>query len=355
MLNAGLVQYVVVDDFLARFWASVLPGLKLHPEVALRSGAQIAWAIRKNSPLLKAELDEFLARHPEGSASYNMLFQKYLKNTKFVKNSASEEELKKFQQMVQFFKTYSDKYDMDYLLMAAQGFQESQLNQNAKSKVGAVGVMQVMPATGQDLKVGDISQLEPNIHAGVKYMRFMIDQYFEKEPMDKLNKGLFAFAVLQRRPGPDPEPAQGGGEAGPRSEQVVQQRRDRGLRKDRPGDRDLRREHLQVLRRLQARDGERSGTNEGARRGQGLEVGPPRSVTRGDRAAPGLDGCGPVGWSAHASVGGFAPCWSICNTSSSEKLPAFWLGGNSLNVARNCATYCCAGTRRKTRSIRHLG
>jgi membrane-bound lytic murein transglycosylase MltF len=201
MTNAGLVLYVVVDDFLARFWASVLPGLKLHPDVVLRSGAQIAWAIRKNSPLLKAELDEFLARHPEGSASYNMLFQKYLKNTKFVKNSASEEEMRKFQQMVQFFKTYSDKYDMDYLLMAAQGFQESQLNQSAKSKVGAVGVMQVMPSTGQELKVGDISQLEPNIHAGVKYMRFMIDRYFEKEPMDRVNKGLFAFAAYNCGPG----------------------------------------------------------------------------------------------------------------------------------------------------------
>jgi len=201
MTNAGLVQYVVVDDFLARFWASVLPGVKLHPEAALRTGGQIAWAIRKNSPLLKAELDEFLARHPEGSASYNMLFQKYLKNTKFVKNSSSEEEMRKFQQMVQFFKTYSAKYDMDYLLMAAQGFQESQLNQNAKSQVGAVGVMQVMPATGKDLSVGDISQLEPNIHAGVKYMRFMIDQYFAKEPMDRLDKGLFAFAAYNAGPG----------------------------------------------------------------------------------------------------------------------------------------------------------
>jgi membrane-bound lytic murein transglycosylase MltF len=201
MTNAGLVQYVVVDDLLARFWASVLPALKLHPDVVLRSGAQLAWAIRKNSPLLKAELDEFLARHPEGSASYNMLFQKYLKSTKFVKNATAQEEMLKLQQTVQFFKTYSDKYDMDYLLMAAQGFQESQLNQNVKSKVGAVGVMQVMPSTGQELKVGDISQLEPNIHAGVKYMRFMIDQYFDKEPMDKVNKGLFAFAAYNAGPG----------------------------------------------------------------------------------------------------------------------------------------------------------
>jgi len=201
MANAGLVSCVVVDDLLANFWAKVLPQLKLYPEVKLRTGAEIAWAMRKNSPLLKAELDEFLAKNPEGSATRNMLFQRYLKSTKFVKNAAAQEEMRKFQQVVQFFKAYGDKYDMDYLLMAAQGYQESQLNQDAKSPVGAIGVMQVMPTTAGDLKVGDISQLEPNIHAGVKYMRFMIDQYFANEPMDRLNKGLFAFAAYNAGPG----------------------------------------------------------------------------------------------------------------------------------------------------------
>jgi membrane-bound lytic murein transglycosylase MltF len=78
--------------------------------------------------------------------------------------------------------------------MGAQGYQESQLNQSVKSPVGAIGVMQVMPATGKDLKVGDITETEANIHAGVKYMRLMIDQYYEKEPMTKLDKALFAFA-----------------------------------------------------------------------------------------------------------------------------------------------------------------
>jgi membrane-bound lytic murein transglycosylase MltF len=200
MTNAGLVSYVVVDDYLARFWASVLPRLKLHPDAVLRSGGEIAWAIRKDSPLLKAELDAFIGRHPAGSSSYNELFQKYLKKTKFVKDAASAEEQRKFLKIVEFFKTYSDQYDMDYLLMAAQGYQESQLNQNAKSKAGAIGVMQVMPATGKELKVGDISQIGPNVQAGVKYMRFMIDQYFEKEPMDRLNKALFAFAAYNAGP-----------------------------------------------------------------------------------------------------------------------------------------------------------
>jgi membrane-bound lytic murein transglycosylase MltF len=201
MLNAGLVHYVVVDDFLAKFWASVLPKIKLNSGAVLRKDADIAWAMRKGSPLLKAEVDAFIAKYPAGSATRNMLFAKYLKNTKFVKNAASKSEMAKFQQLVKFFREYSDKYDMDYLLMAAQGYQESRLDQNVKSPVGAIGVMQVMPSTAQDLKVGDISQTDANIHAGVKYMRFMIDQYFANEPMDKLNKGLFAFAAYNCGPG----------------------------------------------------------------------------------------------------------------------------------------------------------
>jgi membrane-bound lytic murein transglycosylase MltF len=200
MVNGNLVSYVVVDEYLAKFWASVLPKLKVYPDAALQTGGEIAWAVRKDSPKLKAELNAFLAKYPEGSAMRNMLFQKYLKNTKFVKNANSNEARVRFDRTVELFKQYGDKYDIDYLLMAAQGYQESQLNQDAKSHVGAIGVMQLMPATGKEQNVGDITQLEPNINAGVKYMRFMIDQYFAKEPMDKLNKGLFAFAAYNAGP-----------------------------------------------------------------------------------------------------------------------------------------------------------
>ena len=129
-----------------------------------------------------------------GTAIGNQLLTRYLKNLKYVKNAASEEERKKFQALVQYFQKYGDQYNVDWLLMGAQGYQESQLNQNAKSAVGAIGVMQLMPATGTEMKVGDITQTEANIHAGIKYMRFMIDQYYEKEPMTKLDKALFAFA-----------------------------------------------------------------------------------------------------------------------------------------------------------------
>jgi membrane-bound lytic murein transglycosylase MltF len=200
MVNAGLIKTTVVDDFMAEFWKQILPKITLHPSMTVRQAGDVAWAVRKNSPKLVAELNRFAEKHKEGTLFGNMALRTYLQNTKFVKGATTDAEMKKFQSLTEIFKKYSAQYDVDYLLMMAQGYQESQLDQQAKSHVGAVGVMQVMPSTGKDLKVGDISQIDPNIHAGVKYIKFMIDEYFANEPMDSLNKTLFAFASYNAGP-----------------------------------------------------------------------------------------------------------------------------------------------------------
>ncbi len=201
MVNAGLVKVTIVDGHIATFWKQIYTKLTLHPEVAVRTGGEIGWVVRKDGPQLKGELNALIARYPEGSARRNMVFQKYLKSTKWAKAATSDEELAKFERTVAFFRQYGDRYDMDYLLMMAQGYQESQLNQEAKSSVGAVGVMQLMPATGKELAVGDITQMEPKIHAGVKYMRFMMNQFYANEPMNRLDKGLFTFVSYNAGPG----------------------------------------------------------------------------------------------------------------------------------------------------------
>lgn len=200
MANAGLIPMLVVHDYLAEFWQKVFTNITVHDAVAVRSGATIAVPFRKNSPQLAAELNAFLAKNGLGTAFGNMIEKRYLVNTSFAKSATSEAERKKFADLAEFFRRYGDQYDMDYVLMAAQGYQESRLDQNAKSQVGAIGVMQVMPATGKELAVGDIAVTENNIHAGVKYMRFMIDRYYKDEPMDRLNKGLFAFASYNAGP-----------------------------------------------------------------------------------------------------------------------------------------------------------
>ncbi len=200
MLNAGLVGIAVVDDFKGEMWARVYKSIKLRPDLAVSSGGELAWAIRHNSPHLKGALDGFIKTRRQGTTFGNTLLKRYTSGTAFVKDATSEAEIRKFNQLVDFFRKYSAKYDVDELLMIAQGYQESRLDQKVKSPVGAIGVMQVMPATGKELAVGDVRQTEPNIHAGVKYMRFMIDQYYKDEPMTPLDKGLFTFASYNAGP-----------------------------------------------------------------------------------------------------------------------------------------------------------
>ena len=201
MLNAGLIGLTVVDRYKGLAWAKVFKRIKPREELRVHEGGDIAWMIRKDSPKLKAQISAFAAKYGHGSAFSAGLVKKYAGSTRYVKAATSSAEMKKFERTVEIFRKYGERYDMDYLLMMAQGYQESRLDQGAKSPVGAIGVMQVMPATGADMKTGDITELEPNIHAGVKYMRFMRDQFFRDEPMDALNKTLFSFAAYNAGPG----------------------------------------------------------------------------------------------------------------------------------------------------------
>ncbi|HEY6642036.1 transglycosylase SLT domain-containing protein [Povalibacter sp.] len=200
MVNAGLVKFTVVDRYLGTFWSQVFKDMKVREDLIVHDGGDIAFAIRKNSPQLKAELDVFMETASRGTTFGNVVIQKYLQNTRWVKNSTTAAEMQKFAHLGELFRKYSKEYRVDWVLMAAQGYQESGLDQKVRSRVGAIGVMQVMPATGKDLKVGDIRQLEPNIHAGIKYVRFMIDEYYADEPMDEIDKALFAFASYNAGP-----------------------------------------------------------------------------------------------------------------------------------------------------------
>jgi membrane-bound lytic murein transglycosylase MltF len=202
MVSAGLVPATVVDSFMADLYLQVFPNLKKHSDIASRPG-QIAWALRKQSPKLAAAVNAFVKTHQQGSLAGNVLIGKYLKTTKWVKNARSDEDQKRFVSMIELFKKYGARYSLDHLLMAAQGYQESGLDQSKRSHVGAIGVMQVMPATARDkaVNIPDIDKLESNIHAGVKYNRWVIDNFYKDPAISRLDRGLFAFASYNAGPG----------------------------------------------------------------------------------------------------------------------------------------------------------
>jgi len=202
MVNAGLIPMIVVDSHKARFWEQIFDKIKVHPDIAVRSGGEIAWAFRPNSPKLKTMVNEFVKGHKKGTLLGNILLKRYLRDTRYVKNSAAQEEREKFQSMVALFEKYAGQYDFDYLMIGAQAYQESGLDHSKRSPAGAVGVMQLLPSTAADPNVGipDIQKLDKNIHAGTKYLRFIVDRYFKDEKMDEVNKLLFAFAAYNAGP-----------------------------------------------------------------------------------------------------------------------------------------------------------
>jgi len=202
MVNAGLIPATVTTDSRATLWTQVLPNLTVHPEPVIASGDETAWALRKDNPQLKAMLDEFIPPRAVGTSFGNTLVRRYLQNTKWVKDSTSPEEMKKFEAMSAMFKQYSGQYGFDYLMMMAQGYQESLLNQSARNPSGAVGIMQVIPkfAAANPINVKDVHATQGNIEAGVKMLRQIEDQYFNDPNIDQLNKTLMVFASYNAGP-----------------------------------------------------------------------------------------------------------------------------------------------------------
>ncbi|MBT8120775.1 MAG: transporter substrate-binding domain-containing protein [Gammaproteobacteria bacterium] len=202
MVNAGLIPMTFVDDHKAKLWAQIFDKIELHPEVAINTGGNIGWAFRKNSPKLKKIVDEFVRKNQKGTLLGNILFKRYMVNNKWARNALSPAEQEKFQALSGLFEKYSEQYDFDYLMMAALAYQESQLDHSSRSHAGAVGIMQLLPSTAADKNVGipEIEDLENNIHAGIKYLRFLQDRYFSDPAIDPLNQTLFAFAAYNAGP-----------------------------------------------------------------------------------------------------------------------------------------------------------
>ena len=202
MVNAGLIPATVTINIRAEFWSKVLPHLTLHPDIVLKKEEQLAFATRRDSPELRHLLDEFVQGHQMGTSFGNTLLRRYLQNAKWVKDATSSEEMEKFQAYVRYFKKYAAQYDFDYLMLVAQGYQESGLDQNRKNPSGAEGIMQVMPklAAAPPINISNVDIAENNIHAGAKMLHNIAETYFKDDNLDATNKTLMVFASYNAGP-----------------------------------------------------------------------------------------------------------------------------------------------------------
>lgn len=202
MVNAGLIPAVVVDSHKAALWAQVYENIKVHDGLSIHSGGSIAWALRKDSPQLLETVNAFVKDLRKGTLLGNILLKRYLGSTNWIDNVRSREAQDRYEATIDLIRTYAEKYDFDGLMVAAQGYQESKLDQRKRSRAGAVGIMQVLPSTAADSNVNipNIEEAEANVHAGVKYLRFLRNRYFDSAEIPPLDQVLFSFAAYNAGP-----------------------------------------------------------------------------------------------------------------------------------------------------------
>lgn len=203
MVDAGLLPAIVVDDHKAAIWDQVFENITLQPDLAVNEGGEIAWAVRQDSPEFLATVNDFLKTIRKGTLLGNVLIKRYIKNPKWIQNVRSEEALDRFEDTLEIIRRYAGEYDFDWLMITAQGYQESQLDQSKESSAGAIGIMQVLPSTAKDpnVNIPDISTPENNIHAGVRYLRFLRSNYFEDPEIAPVDQVLLAFGAYNAGPG----------------------------------------------------------------------------------------------------------------------------------------------------------
>jgi membrane-bound lytic murein transglycosylase MltF len=203
MVNAGLLPAVIVDSHKAAFWAQIFDKITVHDTLAVNSGGEIAWAVRKDSPKLLNAINGFVKTLRKGTLLGNIVLKRYLQNARWIEDVRSGKALERYQETIEIIRRYAGEYDFDWLIIAAQGYQESRLDQGQRSHAGAVGIMQVLPSTAADANVNipNIEEAENNVHAGIKYLRFVRDRYFSDPGIEPLDRVLFSFAAYNAGPG----------------------------------------------------------------------------------------------------------------------------------------------------------
>ena len=202
LVNTGVVTITVVDSATAGFYRSVLPGLTVRNDLEISSGGSFAWALRKGTPQLLAAVNDFVRGHRVGTLFGNIVARRYFKDNPWIRNPARPEDRRRYDQVIGAFRKYGAEFGIDPLLLLAQGYQESGLDQSRVSHAGAVGVMQIKPSTAAGAPIGitGVDQLENNVRAGAKYLRFIIDRYYNSETMRPLDRELFAMASYNAGP-----------------------------------------------------------------------------------------------------------------------------------------------------------
>jgi membrane-bound lytic murein transglycosylase MltF len=202
MVNAGLLPWAIVDSYKPQLWEGVFTNLRVREDIVFRTGARLGWGLRLNSPILERTVDQFLKKHREGTMIGNVLANRYYRDFDWAANALDKQSFKRYTELEPYFRKYGEQYGVDFLVAAAQGYQESGLDQSRRSHAGAIGVMQLLRSTAKDpnVNIPNIEETEANIHAGIKYLAFLRSRYFSDPEIDERNSLMLALGAYNVGP-----------------------------------------------------------------------------------------------------------------------------------------------------------
>ncbi|MBQ4489023.1 MAG: lytic transglycosylase F [Ruminobacter sp.] len=208
MVDKGEIKATITNDSKIIVWKRLFQNVKFVTGTPIKVNSSLVWGIRHDSPELYRQINLFLRDYRDGTKNGTVIYDRYMRTSPIYESQYAKrkewlgitaEDLEKY--MI-IFKKYGDIYNLDWKLLMAQAYQESTLNHNARSNRGAVGIMQVLPSTANEwyINVESVSELDNNVHAGTKYMRYMIDNFFSDKDIDNNNRLLFALASYNSGP-----------------------------------------------------------------------------------------------------------------------------------------------------------
>ncbi|MDF9795921.1 membrane-bound lytic murein transglycosylase F [Catalinimonas alkaloidigena] len=196
----GEIDYTVADEDIAKINQTYYRDLDV--ETALSFPQRQAWMVRKTSPKLKAAINAWLEEEKKGTDFY-VIYNKYYKNQKRFRTRVSSDYFSltggKISEYDNEIQQAAEQLGWDWKLLASQIYQESHFDPETESWAGAIGLMQLMPATARELGDYNLYKADESIEAGVKYLEKLSSMY--SDVPDSLERIKFVLATYNAGPG----------------------------------------------------------------------------------------------------------------------------------------------------------
>ncbi|MCV6595794.1 MAG: transporter substrate-binding domain-containing protein [Mangrovicoccus sp.] len=203
LVASGSFEAIVADSPFAQAYAAQRPHeIRLHEAVPLAEGGSYVWVHRKNSPQLAKAVAGYMEIAAKGTLLGNVILNRYVQDAHWLDKAEAGAGESRLDEVEPLFRKYGETYGFDWLLLAAQGYQESGLDHDSVSHRGAVGIMQVMPNTAKDpaVDVADFQTLEGNIQAAARYLAHMRERLQDEPGIGDEDRMLLSLAAYNAGP-----------------------------------------------------------------------------------------------------------------------------------------------------------